>query len=150
MGGQLLPLEEPEGQGLDPNQEESGNRAILALLTDPEVRDQTDLVITFRDGAYEVWALRGMVRFSRVIEPGGSIGYEVVEQIGENPIANQNAAAVATIGEELRASSSSGNATIDPDRAFLEPAVLLMVTGLGFAMLGFALDRIFNPKLRDL
>jgi peptide/nickel transport system permease protein len=31
----------------------------------------------------------------------------------------------------------------------LEPAVLLMVTGLGFAMLGFALDRIFNPKLRE-
>ncbi|RPJ26720.1 MAG: ABC transporter permease [Chloroflexi bacterium] len=32
----------------------------------------------------------------------------------------------------------------------LEPAVLLMATGLGFAMLGFALDRIFNPKLRDV
>ena len=32
----------------------------------------------------------------------------------------------------------------------LEPATLLMITGLGFAMLGFALDRIFNPKLRDL
>jgi len=32
----------------------------------------------------------------------------------------------------------------------LEPAVLLMVTGLGFAMLGFALDRIFNPRLRDI
>jgi len=32
----------------------------------------------------------------------------------------------------------------------LEPAVLLMITGLGFAMLGFALDRIFNPKLRGL
>lgn len=32
----------------------------------------------------------------------------------------------------------------------LEPATLLMVTGLGFAMLGFALDRIFNPKLRDV
>lgn len=30
----------------------------------------------------------------------------------------------------------------------LEPAVLLMVTGFGFAMLGFALDRIFNPRLR--
>jgi peptide/nickel transport system permease protein len=30
----------------------------------------------------------------------------------------------------------------------LEPAVLLMVTGLGFAMVGFALDRIFNPRLR--
>ncbi|MFZ3080183.1 MAG: ABC transporter permease [Bellilinea sp.] len=32
----------------------------------------------------------------------------------------------------------------------LEPAVLLMVTGLGFAMLGFALDRIFNPRLRGI
>jgi len=32
----------------------------------------------------------------------------------------------------------------------MEPAVLLMFTGLGFAMLGFALDRIFNPKLRGL
>jgi peptide/nickel transport system permease protein len=31
----------------------------------------------------------------------------------------------------------------------LEPTVLLMFTGLGFAMLGFALDRVFNPKLRD-
>jgi len=32
----------------------------------------------------------------------------------------------------------------------LEPAVLLMITGLGFAMLGFSLDRIFNPRLRGL
>jgi peptide/nickel transport system permease protein len=32
----------------------------------------------------------------------------------------------------------------------LEPAALLMITGLGFAMLGFALDRIFNPRLRDM
>ncbi len=30
----------------------------------------------------------------------------------------------------------------------IAPAVLLMFTGLGFAMLGFALDRIFNPRLR--
>ncbi len=30
----------------------------------------------------------------------------------------------------------------------LAPAAMLMVTGLGFAMLGFALDRIFNPRLR--
>jgi peptide/nickel transport system permease protein len=30
----------------------------------------------------------------------------------------------------------------------LQPAALLMITGLGFAMLGFALDRIFNPRLR--
>ena len=32
----------------------------------------------------------------------------------------------------------------------LEPAVLLMISGLAFAMLGFSLDRIFNPKLREL
>ncbi len=31
----------------------------------------------------------------------------------------------------------------------LEPSVLLMITGLGFALLGFALDRIFNPRLRQ-
>ncbi|RLK46842.1 peptide/nickel transport system permease protein [Alkalispirillum mobile] len=32
----------------------------------------------------------------------------------------------------------------------LSPAFLLMLTGLGFAMLGFALDRVFNPRLRNL
>ena len=32
----------------------------------------------------------------------------------------------------------------------LQPAALLMVTGLGFAMVGFTLDRIFNPRLRGL
>lgn len=31
----------------------------------------------------------------------------------------------------------------------LEPAVLLVITGLAFAFLGFVLDRIFNPRLRD-
>jgi peptide/nickel transport system permease protein len=32
----------------------------------------------------------------------------------------------------------------------LEPSFLLMLTGLAFAMLGFALDRVFNPRLRDV
>ena len=32
----------------------------------------------------------------------------------------------------------------------LQPAALLMITGLAFAMLGFSLDRIFNPRLRGL
>jgi peptide/nickel transport system permease protein len=32
----------------------------------------------------------------------------------------------------------------------LEPAALLMLTGLGFAMVGFALDRVFNPRLRGM
>jgi peptide/nickel transport system permease protein len=32
----------------------------------------------------------------------------------------------------------------------LEPAGLLMITGLAFALVGFSLDRIFNPRLRGL
>ena len=32
----------------------------------------------------------------------------------------------------------------------LEPSFLLMLTGLAFAMLGFALDRVFNPRLREI
>lgn len=32
----------------------------------------------------------------------------------------------------------------------LLPAVLLMITGLAFSMVGFALDRIFNPRLRGV
>ncbi|MCO5185789.1 MAG: ABC transporter permease [Anaerolineae bacterium] len=32
----------------------------------------------------------------------------------------------------------------------LEPAGLLMLAGFGFALVGFALDRIFNPRLREL
>ncbi len=32
----------------------------------------------------------------------------------------------------------------------LQPAALLMLTGLAFASLGFSLDRIFNPRLRGL
>jgi peptide/nickel transport system permease protein len=32
----------------------------------------------------------------------------------------------------------------------LEPAFLLMITALGFSLLGFALDRIFNPRLRGM
>ncbi|MCS7119898.1 MAG: ABC transporter permease [Nitrososphaerota archaeon] len=32
----------------------------------------------------------------------------------------------------------------------LEPSFLLILTSLGFALLGFALDKIFNPKLREM
>ncbi len=32
----------------------------------------------------------------------------------------------------------------------LEPAALLVLTGLAFALLGFSLDRIFNPRLRGM
>jgi peptide/nickel transport system permease protein len=32
----------------------------------------------------------------------------------------------------------------------LEPAVLMLVLTLGFSLLGFALDRVFNPRLREM
>jgi hypothetical protein len=32
----------------------------------------------------------------------------------------------------------------------LEPAALLLLTGLAFAMVGYSLDRIFNPRLRSM
>jgi peptide/nickel transport system permease protein len=32
----------------------------------------------------------------------------------------------------------------------LQPVVLLMMTGVGFSLIGFALDRIFNPRLRGV
>jgi peptide/nickel transport system permease protein len=32
----------------------------------------------------------------------------------------------------------------------IEPAALLMLAGLGFALVGFALDRIVNPRLREI
>jgi peptide/nickel transport system permease protein len=32
----------------------------------------------------------------------------------------------------------------------LEPISLLLLTGLAFAMLGFTLERILNPRLRDI
>src|SRR5579871_2355601 len=109
------------GQGLDPNQYESGDRAIAALLGEAPARDQVDLVATWRDGAYEVWARRGMIRFRRFLDEEGALHFEVVEQVGENPIANQDPFALSTIEEELRASGAGGHSAEDPGRAFLEP-----------------------------
>jgi len=31
----------------------------------------------------------------------------------------------------------------------LEPSVLLMITGLAFSVVGYGLDRVFNPRLRE-
>ncbi|HUI26534.1 MAG TPA: hypothetical protein VL403_10660, partial [Candidatus Kryptonia bacterium] len=116
----IMGPERPGGQGLDANQEESGNRAILALLTDPQVREHMDLVITCRGDTYEVWAQRGLVRFQRVLE-NGRFHYHVVEQLGVNPIVDQRHTSIATCAEELQAAAASGHATEDANRAFIEP-----------------------------
>ena len=33
---------------------------------------------------------------------------------------------------------------------YLLPVYMLIITGMAFSMLGFALDRIFNPRLRQI
>lgn len=117
----VLP-ERLRGQGLDPEQYESGDRAIVALLTDGKAGPETDLVITYRDAAYEVWAKRGMIRFQRFYAAGGrGYDYRIIEQIGENPVANQDRKALATIDDELAAARASGFPDDDANRAFVEP-----------------------------
>jgi Type I phosphodiesterase / nucleotide pyrophosphatase len=109
------------GQGLDPHQYDSGDATILALLAETPAADFVDLAITWRADAYEVWSRRGMIRFKRFADELGALSFDVVEQVGENPIANQDAFIVSTIGEELAAAASSGNPTDDPNRAYFEP-----------------------------
>ena len=55
-----------------------------------------------------------------------------------------------TWGKIIQDANSNGALYREYYYWILEPATLLMITGLGFAMLGFALDRIFNPRLRDV
>ena len=110
----ILGPERLGGQGLDPEQEDSGDRAILALLTDPEVRDQVDLVLTWRAShgdrcaAYEAWSRRGLVRFVRRVGRDGRLAFEVIELLGENPLARQEEAALRSVQEEIAASRASG------------------------------------------
>ncbi len=108
------------GQGLSVHQEESGNLAILKLLTSREGRLWTDFVATMRvDGegrcTYEAWAIRGMVRWVRIRDGDGGYEYRVVEVAGENPIERQDPFALSTYDEEIAA----GNGPDDVMRAFV-------------------------------
>ena len=117
----IAPPERLRGQGLDHNQEESGNRAIHLLLTHSVVGGQMDFVATYRDGAYEVWSARGMVRFQRSFADGGGFEYTIIETIGEDPIANQDTHALSTVEEQMEAAGKSGYSTEDPNTAYIEP-----------------------------
>ncbi len=114
-------------QGIGPHQRESADRAIAALLGDPEVADQMDLVVTYRadaddgSGAYEIWSARGMVRFQRRIDDDGALHFEVLEVVGQNPVANQDPAALRSIADEKRAAEASGFEAEDPSRRFIAP-----------------------------
>ncbi len=58
--------------------------------------------------------------------------------------------AVPTWGKVLEDAYRSGALFVGYYYWVLEPAVLLMLSGLGFTMLGFALDRVVNPRLREV
>ena len=115
--------ERPGGQGLDHNQEESGNLAIHKLLTTEDGQAWTDFVATARqakDGTwrYEAWSLRGMVAWVRTYAADGGYDYTVVETLGQNPLMAQDHRALSTFREELAAGSG------DPETNFVEPAAL--------------------------
>lgn len=134
----LTPMgpERPRGQGLGPHQRASGDRAIEALLCDPEIEGQVDLVITWRQGAdeavpeaessgaatgaYEVWARRGMVRFERLRDEHGRLHFRVVEEIGENPLGRQDPHALRSVALERQAAAAAGHDAEDPGRRFIE------------------------------
>ncbi len=114
------------GQGLNAQQAESGDRAIAALLTDPVVGQQVDLVLTWRGddaetGAYEVWSSRGMVRFRRQVDDRGQWHFDIVEVLGQNPIEQQDPLALNTLALECAASEASGFAAADPATRFIAP-----------------------------
>ncbi len=55
-----------------------------------------------------------------------------------------------TWGKVLNDASSNGALYKGYYYWVLEPAVFLLIAGLGFSVIGFALDRIFNPRLREM
>lgn len=109
--------EQPGGQGLDLHQLASGDRAILAALTEPAIAAQVEFVISYRAPAYEVWSMRGMIRFCRYYAEGGGYRYAAVEQIGENPIAHRELDALPTVQGEFAA--RSGALAGDGDRSVI-------------------------------
>jgi hypothetical protein len=120
--------EKLEDQGLGSHQTESGDRAIASLLCDASVSEQVDLVLTYRhgeagdgsDGHYEAWSRRGRVRFRRWITAEG-LSFEVIDILGENPLANQDPHALKSVQEEIEASIQSGFDGRDPSRRFIGP-----------------------------
>lgn len=62
--------------------------AALAVLTSDRLAPIVDLVCLARDGAYEVHAADGMVRFRRT--GAGHDAYELLEVVGRNPVGEQS------------------------------------------------------------
>ena len=61
----------------------------------------------------EVWSLPGMIAFTRWASAEG-LECPVEERIGENPVANQNPAALPYVVEDYAAAEASGFPSVDP------------------------------------
>ena len=55
-----------------------------------------------------------------------------------------------TWGKVLHDAQANGALFLGHYYWVLAPAFLLMMTGLGFALIGYTLDRVFNPRLRQI
>ncbi|MFL7868098.1 MAG: ABC transporter permease [Anaerolineales bacterium] len=55
-----------------------------------------------------------------------------------------------TWGKVINEANANGALHVGHYYWVLQPSILLMLTGLAFAMLGYSLDRVFNPRLRGL
>jgi len=114
-------------QGVGPDNVESAHRLIQSLLCEAPSSDWCDLVTLYRhgpedaphEGDYEVWSRRGMVRFRRIVDGAGELGFEVIEVMGENPVANQDVSALRTLAEESAAAKASGFDANDPTKRFV-------------------------------
>jgi len=130
MNGSIHGPERLRDQGVGAQQEESAHRAIRALLCDDAVREQVDLVALYRRGPeeapghgwYEVWAVRGLLRFRRRIDAAGRLAFELLEVVGENPLARDDPHALRSVEEEKAAARASGFDAEDPARRFIAPA----------------------------
>ncbi|MFA5787224.1 MAG: hypothetical protein WDA71_09655, partial [Actinomycetota bacterium] len=93
-----VPITNFKDQGLNQFEAPYGDK-LIAAYTSPEWRDVVDMVMTYRNGAYEVWGGSGHIRFVRQPQ-GDGWSYRIVEQSGTNPIADQRVDRLATSAEE--------------------------------------------------
>lgn len=105
-GRVISPEVRPPAHQLTPEREDAADRA-LAVLTGPDLEPIVDMVVWAHDGAYEARSHDGSVRFRRrdgVTASGpadGTSGYEVLETVGANPVADQRTDRLTPLASEL-------------------------------------------------
>jgi len=112
--------------GIDGNEGEAADEMIKFLINQPAL----NMVLTVRNGIYEAHSARGSVWFKRYMTPHG-YRYQVVDQEGQNPIAEHRADLLNTLREELERGNNPNKYVFrqhesyhdanDPRLSFIEP-----------------------------